>query len=168
MPVTGASITFPLTQFYTIVRSEVAYFQDEPFNRQGQGNSNDAIAAKGTPGYRRLVAQNNTEGGLNPFVWPTFIDPTGARKNRLWGRILQRDSFNMSVGFDINRFVRWLNPTQTFFITTQLFYKHVFDSPGDLVLPVPYRNINVGKNLPLVGNPRSPDNFLPGLGGCGP
>jgi hypothetical protein len=168
VPVTGASITFPLSSLYTIVRTEAAFFQDEPMNRQGRGNSNDTIALKGTPGYRRLVAQNNTEGGLNPFVWPRFIDPTGARQNRLWGRLLQRDTFNMSVGFDVNRFVRWLNPTQTFFITTQLFYKHVFDSPGDLVLPVPYRNTNVGKNLPLVGNPRSPNNLLPGLGGCGP
>ena len=65
----------------------------------------------------------------------------------------------MSVGFDINRFVRWLNPTQTFFITTQLFYKHVFDSPGDLVLPVPFRNITVGPSSPIVGNPNNPDNL---------
>ena len=36
------------------------------------------------------------------------------------------------------------------------------------MLPVPYRNINVGKNLPLVGNPRSPNNSIPGVGGCGP
>jgi hypothetical protein len=168
IPITGMAITFPLERFYTIVRSEAAYFQDEPMNRQGRGNSNDTIAEKGTPGFRRLVAQNNTEGGLDPFVWPRFIDPNTARQNKLYGRLLQRDTFNMAIGLDINRFIRQLNPTQTFFITTQFFYKHVFDSPGDLVLPVPYRNINVGKNLPLVGNPRSPNNPIQGVGGCGP
>ena len=168
VPITGAAITFPLEKFYTIVRSEAAYFQDEPMNRQGRGNSNDTIAAKGTPGFNRLVAQNNTEGGLNPFVWPRFVDPTTSRPNPLFGRVLQRDTFNMAIGLDVNRFIQWLNPTQTFFISTQFFYKHVFDSPGDLVLPVPYRNINVGSRLPLVGNPRDPNNFLPGLGGCGP
>jgi hypothetical protein len=87
VPITGAAITFPLESFYTIVRSEAAYFQDEPMNRQGVGNSNDTIAEKGTAGYRRLVAQNNTEGGLDPFVWPRFIDPNTLRKHRLYGKL---------------------------------------------------------------------------------
>jgi hypothetical protein len=168
IPVSGASVTFPLTQFYTIVRGEAAYFQGEPFNRQGRGNANDTFAAKGTPGFKRLQAENNTEGGLDPFVWPRFIDPTNLRKKPVWGRLLQRDTFNMAVGFDINRFIRQLNPTQTFFITTQFFYKHVFDSPGDLVLPVPFRNIPVGSRTPIVGDPDDPKNLLRGIGGCGP
>jgi hypothetical protein len=168
IPVSGASVTFPVPQWYTIVRSEAAYFQDEPMNRQGRGDANDTFALRGTPGFRRLRAENNTEGGLNPFVWPRFIDPTTERTRPLWGRLLQRDTFNMSVGFDINRFVRQLNPTQTFFITTQFFYKHVFDSPGDLVLPVPYRNLQVGKRTPIVGDPDNPGNVIPGVGGCGP
>ena len=62
----------------------------------------------------------------------------------------------MSLGFDINRFIRLLNPTQTFFISTQFFYKHIFDSPGDLVLPVPFRNVPVSPKLPIVGNPNDP------------
>ena len=168
IPVSGASVTFPLTQFYTIVRGEAAYFQDEPFNRQGRGNANDTLALKGTKGFRRLQAENNTEGGLDPFVWPRFIDATSQRKKPLYGRLLQRDTFNMSIGFDINRFIRQLNPTQTFFITTQFFYKHVFDSPHDLVLPVPYRNTPVGSRTPLVGDPDDPNNLLKGFGGCGP
>ena len=167
VPVTGASVTFPLTQFYTIVRGEAAYFKDEPFNRQGRGNPNDTLALKGTPGFKRLVAANNTEGGLDPFVWPRFIDATTARKKPLYGRLLQRDSFNMAVGFDINRFIRQLNPTQTFFITTQFFYKHVFDSPHDLILPVPYRVLPVGSRTPIVGDPDDPKNLLRGIGGCG-
>jgi hypothetical protein len=149
IPVTGAAITFPLPSWYTIIRSEAAYFQDEPFNRQGVGDSNDTIAAKGTPGYNRLRRQNNTEGGLNPFVYPGFLDLT--RTKAFYGKLLQRDTFNMALGADINRFIQWLNPTQTFFISTQIFYKHVFDSPGDLVLPVPFRNTRVGAQLPVVG-----------------
>jgi hypothetical protein len=57
----------------------------------------------------------------------------------------------VSVGLDINRYIRWLNPQQTFFFTTQLFYKHVFDSPGDLILPVVYKNVAVNPNAPVVG-----------------
>jgi hypothetical protein len=74
----------------------------------------------------------------------------------VWGRVLQRDTFNFAMGFDVNRYIRWLNPTQTFFFTTQFFYKHVFDSPGDLVLPVPFRNTAVAPNLPIIGNSCGP------------
>jgi len=65
--------------------------------------------------------------------------------------MLKRDTINASIGFDHNRFIRWLNPNQTFLFTTQLFYKHVFDSPGDLVLPVPFYNQPVDKSLALLG-----------------
>ncbi len=167
--ITGGSLTFPLTALYTIVRSEVAYFKDQPFSRQGTGDTFDAFAldnGRGTPGTRRLIAAGNTEGGVNPFVYPRFL-ATG-RRFPLWGSVLTRDSFNMSIGFDINRFVRQLNPTQTFFISTQLFYKHIFDSPGDLVLPVPFRNLPVSPRIPVIGNPNNPNNPLPGVGGCGP
>jgi hypothetical protein len=166
VPITGLSITFPVPSWYTIVRSEAAYFQGEPMNRQGTGNPNDSFAAPGSAGAKRLIDANNTEGGLNPFVYPTFIDPAGARKHPLWGHLLQRDTFNMAVGADINRFISWLNPTQTFFISTQMFYKHVFDSPGDLVLPVPYRNIPVGNQTPVIGTKGPLNdvlNSLPGI-----
>jgi hypothetical protein len=161
VPISGLSITFPVPSFYTIVRSEAAYFQGEPMNRQGTGDPNDTFAVKGTPGYRRLVAAHNSEGGLDPFLYPTFIDAGNARKHPFVGQLLQRDTFNAAVGADINRFIRWLNPTQTFFFTTQFFFKHVFDSPGDLVLPVPFRSIPVGNATPLVGSPSKGIN--PGL-----
>lgn len=151
VPITGLSSTFPVPSWYTIIRSEAAYFQGEPMNRQGTGNPNDTFAPKGSPGYNRLVAAHNSEGGLDPFLYPTFIDPTNSRKNPFVGELLQRDTFNAAIGADINRFIRWLNPTQTFFFSTQFFYKHVFDSPGDLVLPVPFRSIPVGNQTPVVG-----------------
>lgn len=147
VPITGVALTFPLPSLYTIVRSEAAYFQDEPMNRQGEGDSKDTVLPLGSPGAKRL--RKNLEGGLDPFVYPAFLDL--GRVNRVHGRLLQRDTFNAAIGLDINRYIRFLNPHQTFFISTQLFYKHVFDSPGDLVLPVPHRNIAVEKNAPLVG-----------------
>jgi hypothetical protein len=149
VPITGASLTFPLPAWYAVVRSEAAYFQDEPLNRQGRGNSADSLGAQGSPAYRRLRRQGNTEGGLDPFVYPGFLDL--ARTRPSWGRALQRDTFNLALGLDVNRFVRWLNPDQTVFITTQFFYKHVFDSPGDLVLPVPARVFAVDRSIPIVG-----------------
>ena len=172
VPISGLSTTFPVPSWYTIVRTEFAYFQGEPMNRQGRGNPNDSFAAKGSPGYNRLVAENNTEGGLNPFVWPTFIDPAGNRKNPLYGEVLQRDTLNMAIGADVNRFIQWLNPTQTFFFSTQFFYKHVFNSPGDLVLPTPFRNIAVGDQTPVLGTKGSTNQLLQAAfgvtPGCGP
>ena len=77
--------------------------------------------------------------------------------------MLQRNSFNYAIGLDVNRFIRQLNPRQTFFISTQFFYKHVFDSPGDLILPVPVRNIGVDRRLPLIGT-RNAQNPVLGFG----
>src|SRR5262245_32569049 len=64
----------------------------------------------------------------------------------------------MSVGLDVNRFIRWLNPTQTFFFSTQLVYKHIFDSLGDLVLPTPIRNLPANENITLLGTSCRPKN----------
>jgi hypothetical protein len=167
--ITGGSLTFPITSLYTIVRSEVAYFAHQPFNRQGNGNSFDSFSLGngiGTPGTKRLQAADNTDGGLNPFIYPRFL--AQGRKGPVWGQTLTLNTFNMSFGLDVNRFIRFLNPTQTFFFSTQLFYKHVFDSPGDLVLPVPYRNLPVNGKIPIIGDPDAPGNILPGIGGCGP
>jgi hypothetical protein len=149
VPITGASLTTALPSIYSVLRSEAAYFQGEAMNRQGQGNGADALAAPGTPGYRRLQQQNNIEGGLDPFVYPGFLNL--ARTKPVEGKTLQRDTFNFAIGLDSNEYVRWINRAQTLFISTQFFYKHVFDSPGDLVLPVPFRTIAVDKSIPIVG-----------------
>ena len=150
VPITGASLTTALPSLYSVLRAEAAYFQGEPMNRQGRGDSFDSFVTPGTPGYLRLVRQHNTEGGLDPFVYPRFLD--GTRERRVVGSLLQRDSFNMAVGWDANPYVRWLNRAQTLLVTTQFFYKHVFDSPGDLVLPSPYRVIGVSPSIPIFGS----------------
>jgi hypothetical protein len=151
IPVTGASATTALPKIYSVLRSEVAYFQGEPMNRQGTGSDLDSIAAPGTPGYNRLRAAGNIDGGLDPFLYPRFLDAT--RKGKIQGNVLRLDTFNFALGLDVNQFVRWINRAQTLFITTQVFYKHVFNSPGDLTLPVVFRNIPVSRGIPLAGTP---------------
>src|SRR5437870_4424498 len=135
----------------------VAWLQGEPMNRQGRGSSADsqcgpgsaAPQCGGSAALRRLERENNVEGGLDPFVYPRFLDLT--RKGQIAGRLLQLDTFNLNLGLDVNRFIRSLNQAQTFFFSTQFFYKHVFDSPGDLVLPVVFRNVPVDKSILIVG-----------------
>src|SRR5439155_1450391 len=109
---------FPNPSFYSVVRSEAAYFQVEPMNRQGSGSDLDglcpgaaALCPDGKAGLRRLRQANNTEGGLDPFIYPRFLDIT--RTKRFVGQVLQRDTFNLAAGLDVNRFIPWLNPTST-------------------------------------------------------
>src|SRR5262245_22693697 len=147
--ISGASATFPVPSWYSVVRSEAAYFRGEPMNRQGQGMSKFANDQPGTPGFRKLQQAGNTEGGLDPFVYPGFLLLN--RQGPIQGTVLRRDTFNLALGADVNRFIHWLNPHQTFFFSFQFFYKHVFDSPGDLVLPVVFRNTAVSKDLLIIG-----------------
>ena len=160
VPITGGSLTFPVSSYYSVVRAEAAYFNGEPMNRQGRGNSADVAAGPGTPGYARLAKQNNLEGSLDPFVYPGFLDLQRlvVKKNPIVGKLMRRDTFNMALGLDVNRYVRWLNPGQTFLITTQFFYKHVFDSPGDLILPVPHHNQSIDSSLLIIGTGCGPKN----------
>jgi hypothetical protein len=112
--VSGASTTFALPQIYSVFRSEVAYFKDEPAFTQGQLDPfyfNDPLAgvyrSYKFPDGRRFLPASQTTGG-----------------RRL------RDSFNAVVGLDTNQWFRFLNPNQTFFISTQFFYKHILNAAG--------------------------------------
>ncbi len=125
MQVTGASTTFALPQYYSVFRSEFAYFKDEAHFRQRQ---------------------------LDPFIYNNPFntpDPFHPGKNyphlATGGRDLG-DSLNAMVGLDNNQWIRFLNPNQTFFISTQFFYKHILDA-GD-------HNIwSLGKNGQRLLNP---------------
>lgn len=149
VPVSGASITFPVASLYSIVRGEFAYNYGEPMNRQGRGSSADANDAPGTKAYRRLAQEKNYVGGLDPFTYPGFLNLT--RPKAFQGYGLRLDTINAALGLDVNRFIRWLNPNQTIFASGQIFYKHVLDSPGDLVLPTPYFNRAVDPNTLILG-----------------
>lgn len=100
--VSGASTTFAVPQLYSVVRSEFAYFKDEPAFTQGQ---------------------------LDPFIFNNQDVSPGAFHPNNGGRRL-RDSINAVLGFDINQWIRPLNPNQTFFISTQFFYKRILNGAG--------------------------------------
>ena len=140
--ITGASTTFAVSKLYTIVRSEAALFNNEPrfsqfaidpymfgfyFPNQQTGKLEDCGSA------RRCVP-------LRARYFGAGVNPTGGSRTG--------SSFNYVLGFDVNQYIRWLNPNQTFFISTQFFWKHLLDVvpraklPGRIplqgeVLPVP-------------------------------
>lgn len=98
--VTGASTSFAVPRYYSVVRSEFAYFKDEPAFSQGQ---------------------------MDPFF---FNNPTRTAHPSTTGGTRTRDSLNAVIGFDVQQFIRILNPTQTFLFSAQFFYKHILNA-GD-------------------------------------
>jgi hypothetical protein len=144
--VSGVSTTFAVPQYYSVVRSEVAYFKDEPSFTQGQ---------------------------LDPYAFnPLLGKPLFPERSTTGGRRL-RDSFNAVVGLDANQWIRALNANQTFTISTQFFYKHIIGGgnghlyladgktpdPGREVLPITINDIANVRTLStqlepiLVGQP---------------
>jgi len=124
--VTGISGTFAVPADWSrlvgfsgepIIRTELAYFKDEPRHKQQQ---------------------------LDPFVYSNLAAGCGqnaANKGPLGAYLTDRysqnggqlctvdgdpgDSWNFVLGVDTNQFISWLNDRNSFFITTQFFYKHL-------------------------------------------
>jgi hypothetical protein len=106
--VSGITTTFAVPQLYSVVRSELAYFKDQAAFTQGQ---------------------------LDPFLFnnPAATGAAAVAARRQTGGIRTRDSINFVLGFDRNQWIRWLNPNQTFFISTQFFYKHIKNAAGSKI-----------------------------------
>jgi hypothetical protein len=76
------------------------------------------------------------QSNLDPFIYHfVSTNPRNVSGNE------RRDSINFVLGLDTNQFIRPLNPVNSFFITTQFFYKHIKGWDQDAVLPVPARNV---------------------------
>lgn len=144
--VDGASTTFAVPQFYSVVRSEFAYFKDEPAYTQRQ---------------------------LDPFSF--YFSPDGKTKGgsaATTGGTRTRDSINYALGLDSNQYIRFLNPTTSFFFSTQFFYKHIQNGgSGNIFLdhaiglipkgaPNPDREV-----LPVYLALQSPTKGAPAAGG---
>jgi hypothetical protein len=96
--VTGAATTFAVPRFYSVVRSEVAYFKDEPAFTQAQ---------------------------LDPFIFnPLNGKADNPNASTTGGRVV-RDSINAVLGVDSNVWARFINSNQTILVSTQFFYKHI-------------------------------------------
>ncbi len=116
--ITGLSATFalPLEAAHfvgissePIIRLEAAYFHDEPRYRQLDFEPlrvlNSEACRAAKPGE---ICSGNRRVG---------------------------DSWNIVVGVDINQYIRWLNPNQSFIFSTQFFYKHLIAAAKRQPLP---------------------------------
>lgn len=128
--ITGLSSTFAVPELYSIFRSEFAYFKDEPRFRQSEL---DPFFFH----YKRSPSKPENFAATNPDV------TTGGRRTG--------DSLNAVVGVDINQFIRFLNPNQTFFITTQFFYKHLMGA-AQRIHSASNRVPSDGEVLPVAEN----------------
>jgi hypothetical protein len=90
-----------------IIRYELAYFHGEP--RSTQQQLDPFIYAVGGCSRGRIIT--NPDGS-------TLC--TGGKR---YG-----DSWNFVLGADTNQFIRWINPNQSLFITTQFFFKHLISA----------------------------------------
>jgi len=110
--ISGATMSFSVPRFYAVVRSELAYFYAEPFFLNSRGNQllGPAITGRVTPGYKQVGT-----------------DPTGKPLLRYKNDIDRSDVVRWSLGIDINRYIRFLNPQQSFLISTQAFGTHILD-----------------------------------------
>ncbi len=123
-----------------IIRSELAYFRGEP--RFSQAALDPFIF--GTGGCGGLpIATGKSQCSISGASCKADADcgasggqcvEVMARQGELvrrggntycTGKRSTGDSWNFVLGIDINQWFRFLNPRQTFFISTQFFYKHL-------------------------------------------
>jgi hypothetical protein len=147
--ITGASMTSSIPAEYVryiglsgepILRTELAYFNREARFTQSQ---------------------------LDPFVYALGNCGSGGRltgNGFCTGGRRTGDSWNFALGFDLNQFIRWVNPNQSVFITTQFFYKHLNGAAQRKVIPavgnyVPGQPVLFdGEVLPVPAYNQSPDS----------
>jgi hypothetical protein len=107
--VSGLTSTFVIPSRYArniglsgepVIRSELAYFHDEPRYSQAQ---------------------------LDPFVFIQNPECRSALSAVCTGGRRVGDSWNFVLGIDHNQYIRWLNSNQSVLFSTQFFYKHLLD-----------------------------------------
>lgn len=116
--VTGVTGTFAVPATYSrvvgltgepIIRAELAYFKNEPRHQQEQLD----------PFTYSLAA------GCGSIPGSGFTTRWGEENPLCTGGKRPGDSWNLVLGADTNQFIHWLNSRNSFFITTQFFYKHL-------------------------------------------
>ena len=95
------------------MRSEFAYFHDEPFFHNSASDQilGPALTGDRTPGYHQV--------GTDP--------DTGQARLRYRSKISRSDVVRWSLGVDITRYISLLNPNQSFLISSQIFGRHILD-----------------------------------------
>ncbi len=136
--ISGATASFGVPRFYAVVRSEVAVFWHEylfknsgPLNLLGPALTNGQI----TPGYRQV--------GSDPS--------NGSPLLRYKNDIDRSDVVRWSLGVDINRYFRFLNPQQSFIMSGQMLATHIVNldgTPLTSVLPYGFGHVSVAVRDP--------------------
>ena len=111
--ISGGTLTFSVPRFSSIVRSEFAYFHDEPFFHNSAADQilGPALTGDITPGYQQV--------GTDPA--------TGQPLLRYRSKTSRSDVVRWSLGVDVTRYIRLLNPHQSFLISGQIFGRHILD-----------------------------------------
>ena len=136
-----------------IVRFELAYFRNEP--RAAQSSMD--------PFYFALPA-----GGRQPCERGRRVNSRGERTDDgpfCTGGARTGDSWNFALGLDLQQWVRFLNPSASFFISTQFFYKHLRGAEKRRAIETPFDPypgqppVFLGEILPVPGQNLAPDSY---------
>ena len=125
--VNGASMTTALPSLKSVLRTEFAYFKDEAL-------------------YVGPVAALYPGKGVTAQFASNFLGPVAAGT---LNTVRRQDTFNMALGWDTNQMIRFLNPNQTFFISTQFFFRHIFDYQFSCTAQDQANNNCVGQSVPI-------------------
>jgi hypothetical protein len=130
--ITGGSLAFPLNALtgmfvgsdnplyyiYTTVRAEVAYFNNVPVSKQYHDFN-------GTVAFQRFLTPTLAAAGIaSPFRNDLFLpgQPFSSEGGSRQSHVGTRDFYAWVIGLDHNQWIRWLNPTNSFTISSQLFW----------------------------------------------
>jgi hypothetical protein len=112
--ISGATASFSVPQIDAVVRSEVAVFWREYFYKNsGPDNILGPVLTEGqiTPGFRQVGIDTATGSPL--VTYKSDIDRSHVVR---W-----------ALGLDVNRYIRYLNPQQSFVFSGQMFATHIVD-----------------------------------------
>ena len=134
--ISGATASFSLPRLDAIVRSEVAVFWREYFTKNSGPTAifGPVLEDELTPGFRQVG-----------------VSPDGSRLLSYKSDIDRSHVIRWALGLDVNRYIRSLNPQQSFIFSGQLFATHIVDfdnTPLKDVRPYGFGHYAVGVRDP--------------------
>ncbi|MBM4267492.1 MAG: hypothetical protein FJ144_12910 [Deltaproteobacteria bacterium] len=106
--INGAAMTTAFPQLKGVLRSEIAWFRNEALFKGPVASAFPRIGGSPLDG-------NYVANFLGPVLGGTL------------DTVSRKDTLNFVVGWDMNQYIRALNPAQSFLFSTQFFYRHIFN-----------------------------------------
>jgi hypothetical protein len=170
--ITGASLSFPvnaltgmfvgsdnpLYYIYTTLRAEVGFFQNEPRHHVFHDLSGGiAFQRHLTPTIERAgIAPTGLVSALmfNPAFAKggAFAREAGSRS----GAVDKRDRLAWVIGLDHTQWIRWLNPSNSFSISGQVFWEHINGYNKRYVQGTPVSLLNDKHAIAVVNRNQAP------------